>query len=280
MLELTRPVMQRTSGTGRLAANRTDRGVSIGEMFQEGAAKIRFPRRTDRTTMEAVLINTAGGLTGGDRLNWEVEAGEGANVTLTTQACEKIYRAGGGESRVSVRLRAGAGARIAWLPQETILFDGSRLMRDIDVDLAAGASLVMVEAAVFGRQARGETVRSVLFRDRWRIRCGEALVHGEDQRLEGDALDALAHAATGAGSSAFATLLVVGDEAGDRIGEARRLLAGFADVGSGVSAWPVSGTGKLLARLVARDSYALRKALVPLIGLLNCEAPVPRIWSM
>ncbi len=280
MLDLTRPAMQRTSGTGRLLAVRADRGVSISEMFQEGAAKIRFPRRTDRTAMEAVLINTAGGLTGGDRLNWEVEAGEGANVTLTTQACEKIYRAGDGESQVSVRLRADAGARIAWLPQETILFDSARLSRSVEVDLAAGASLMMVEAAVFGRQARGETVRSVLFRDRWRIRCGGALVHGEDQRLEGDALDALAHAATGAGSAAFATLLVVGGGAGDRVGEARRLLDGFPEVAAGVSAWPVGGTGKLLARLVARDSYALRKALVPLLKLLNMEAPVPRIWSM
>ena len=280
MLDLTRPAMQRTSGTGRLAADRTDRGVSIREMFQEGAAKIRFPRRTDPASMEAVLINTAGGLTGGDRRHWAVEAGEGANVTGTTQACEKIYRSAGGESKVSVSLRARAGARIAWMPQETILFDGSRLVRNTDVDLAADASLLMIEAAIFGRQARGETVRSILFRDRWRIRCGGTLVHGEDQRLEGDALDALAHAATGAGSSAFATVLLVGGAATDGVDAMRRMLDGHRDVASGVSAWTVPGTGKLLARLVARDSYVLRKALVPLLGLLNREAPVPRIWSM
>lgn len=280
MLDLTPPAMQRTSGSGRLAARRTERGTSIREMFQEGAAKIRFPRSTDPASMEAVLINTAGGLTGGDRLHWEVEAGEGANITLTTQACEKIYRSAGGESKVSVSLRVRAGGRIAWMPQETILFDGSRLVRNIDVDLAAGASLLMVEAAVFGRQARGEAVRSVLFRDRWRIRSAGTLVHGEDQRLEGDALDALAHAATGAGASALATVLLVGGAAMDGVDVLRRLLDDHRDVASGVSAWPVSGTGKLLARLVARDSYTLRKALVPLIGLLNCKAPVPRIWSM
>ena len=249
-------------------------------LFQEGAAKIRLPRKPGETGLEAVLINTAGGLTGGDALRWDVEAGEETELALTTQACEKVYRASEGTARADVRLDIGEGARVAWLPQETILFDGASLTRSLNVDMAASATLLAVEAAVFGRTARGETVRDLLFRDRWRIRAEGRLIHGEDQRIDGDALDILARSATAAGGSAVATVLLAGGQAVDRVDAARRLLGAFADVSSGVSAWKIAGTGKLLARLVARDDYALRKALVPLLTLLNGEAPVPKIWSL
>ena len=72
----------------------------IGRLYQEGAAKIRMPR-TSADPLEAVLINTAGGLTGGDRLDWAVDVGDGASATVTTQACEKVYRAASDGAEVS-----------------------------------------------------------------------------------------------------------------------------------------------------------------------------------
>ncbi|MCC0030663.1 MAG: urease accessory protein UreD [Brucellaceae bacterium] len=280
MADTPAAAMQRVRGEGRLAVRRRDGATVLRTLFQEGAAKIRLPRKPGEAGLEAVLINTAGGLTGGDALRWDVEAGEGTELSLTTQACEKVYRASEGTARADVRLDLGEGARVAWLPQETILFDGASLARTLEVDMAANATLLAVEAAIFGRTARGEIVRDLHFQDRWRIRCAGRLIHGEDQRIDGDALDILARSATAAGGSAVATVLLAGGQAVDRVDAARRLLGAFADVSSGVSAWKIAGTGKLLARLVARDDYALRKALVPLLTLLNGEAPVPKIWSL
>lgn len=272
--------MQRVRGCGRLGVGERGNATALRNLFQDGAAKIRLPRKPGEAGLEAVLINTAGGLTGGDVLHWEVEAGEGAELSLTTQACEKVYRASEGTARVDVRLELGADAHVAWLPQETILFDGASLTRSLDVEMAPGATLLAVEAAVFGRTARGEAVRDLFFRDRWRIRAGGRLIHGEDQRIDGDASDVLSHAATGGGGNAVATVLLAGPRAPLRLDAARRLLGALPEVSSGVSSWGIGGTGKLLARLVAMDDYALRKALVPLLTLLNGEAPVPKIWSL
>jgi len=252
-------------------------------MYQEGSAKVRIPRDAEGGGLEAVLINTSGGLTGGDRLHWEIGAGDGATLTLTTQACEKVYRSSQGDAQVSATLELGAGARVNWLPQETILFDGGRLERRLDVDLANGATLLALEAVILGRRARGETVREGLFRDRWRIRRDGVLIHAEESRFEGRFDAYLGKAASLDGNSAFASILLAGDGARDLLDGARKCIARH-DVAGGASGWNVGESGKLLARVAARDGYELRKALVPLLHLLNRSAQggsgLPRIWSI
>ena len=91
-------------------------------------------------------------------------------LTVTTAAAEKIYRSLGPDTSIDVKLDVGAGGALAWLPQETILFDQMRLARTIDVELARGASLLLAEAVVFGRSAMGEAVMSGSCFDRWRVR--------------------------------------------------------------------------------------------------------------
>jgi len=222
-----------------------------------------------------VLINTGGGLTGGDRLEWDVEAGPGAALVTTTQACEKVYRSSSGEARVTCRLRAGENGFLAWLPQETILYDASALSRTLEVDLAASARALIVEATIFGRTAMGERVRQARFRDRWRVRVDGRLVHAEDLAIEGGVDELLARAAIGNGAIAIATVLMV-----DRDAEAR--LPAVRDVigpGDGASAWSLGTSGKLLARLAATDGHGLRQKLIPLLRLLSGEAGLPRIWT-
>lgn len=265
---------QRVAARGELVVG-FDRGrTCLRRLHQRGAAKIRFPRLAD-ASLEAVLINTAGGLTGGDRLDWDVEAGPAASVTLTTQACEKIYRAQSGRAEVSVRLRAGPGSRLNWLPQETIVFDRSAFSRRLDVDLAQDASALLVEATIFGRTAMGESVQRCLFRDRWRVRCGGALVHAEDFAIGPHAAQALARRAVAGGGVATATVLMISPDAETRLDAARGVVGADGDA----SFWTVGATGKLLARLVAGDGYALRKRLVPLLELLNRQAALPKVWS-
>ncbi len=266
---------QRVSARAELSVLHLDGRTRLSRLYQEGAAKIRLPK-VGEDLLEAVLINTAGGLTGGDRLHWSVDVGKQASVSVTTQACEKVYRARNGGAEVSCAFSVGEGGRIAWLPQESIVFDHAAFSRRIEADLGPAAEALIVEATVFGRQAMGETVSRAMFSDRWRIRRNGRLVHAEDFAIGPDIADILSRSAVTGGAIAVATVLLLSDRATDRL-EAVREIAGEE---SGVSAWMVAGTGKLLARLFAMDSYSLRKRLMPLIELLNGQAGLPKVWSL
>lgn len=268
------PKFQRIQAVGRVSATVRSGESRLERLYQEGSAKIRLPRRSG-SPLEAILINTGGGLTGGDRLEWEVEAGAGATLVATTQACEKIYRTSEGEARVTCRLKVGSGGFLAWLPQETILFDGAALTRRLEIDLDRGARALIVEAAIFGRTAMGERVTQARFCDRWRLRVDGQLVHAEELALEGNVLELLQQSAGGKGAIAIASVLLAGDHAAGMLPDVQVLL-GPSD---GASAWSVGGAGKLLARLTATDGHALRQRLLPLMRLLSGEAGLPRIWS-
>lgn len=271
--------MQRVQAVGRLAVVSRDGRTRVQRLFQQGAAKIRMPV-TSGDPLEAILINTAGGMTGGDRLDWEFEVGPGAAAALTTQACEKAYRADSGVARIRTVARVAEGGHLAWLPQETILYDRSALERRLDVDLAPGATALIVESVIVGRRAMGETVASARFRDVWRIRAGGRLVHADTVAFEGDVAAQLSRAAVMEGATAIASVLLIAPDAEQRL-EAVRAIVGPR---GGASFWTLRGDrgetgGKLLARLVANDGYDLRQRLVPLLGLLNGQAGLPKVWS-
>lgn len=249
-------------------------------LYQDGSAKIRMPA-VEGDPLEAVLINTAGGLTGGDRLGWAIEVGAGASASITTQACEKVYRAAADRAETTVDLRVGPGGRIAWLPQETIVFDRAAFARTLDVELAGDAEALVLEATLFGRLAMGERTVQGGFHDRWRVRRDGALIHAEDFRVGPDIAATLQRPAATGGALAVATLLLVSPQA-ENLLEPARAIIGDPIVGGwgGASFWSVGGSGKLLARLCAGDGYHLRKWLVPLVELLNGQAGLPKLWSL
>jgi urease accessory protein len=264
------PLLQRARGRGRIAVRAEDGDTRLARLFQEGCGKIRLPRDAMACGLEAVLINLSGGLTGGDRMDWAAEAGPGARLTLTTQACEKVYRARDGVAGQRAALTLGADARLDWLPQETILFDGGALSRTLEADLAAGATLLAVEAVVLGRTAMDETVRTGSLHDRWRIRREGRLVFADDLRLDGPIWELAAAPPVLGGGRAFASLLLVSDDA-ERFLPAVRAALGAC---GGASAFD----GKLFARLAAPDGFALRQALLPALEALRAGAPLPRVW--
>ncbi|MBB5572688.1 MULTISPECIES: urease accessory protein UreD [Rhizobium] len=266
----TRP--QRARGRGHLAAKALDGRTRLAELFQDGAAKIRLPDTFDNS-MEAVIINTAGGLTGGDRMDWSIVAGPGTRIDATTQACEKIYKASAGTAEVVTSIKVGAGARVDWLPQETILFDRASLSRKLAVDLDETAEFLAVEAILLGRKAMGEAMAQGLFRDRWRIRRAGRLIHAEELRLDGDVAALTAERAVLSGQVAFATLLYAGPLAETYLAKVRPLVEGHM---GGVSQW----RDKLVVRLAAPDGFALRKILIPVISALRNAAPVPKVWNL
>ncbi len=276
MAEATAIAPQRAWGKGRLVAKPFAGRTRLSEFYQEGCAKIRLPDTFD-ATMEAVLINSSGGLTGGDHMEWEFSAGEGTHLTLTTQACEKVYKASAGTAAVKAKISVGAGATVHWLPQETILFDRASLSRRLDVDIADGGEFLAVEAILLGRKAMGEVMRTGLFQDCWRIRKGGLLLHAENLRLNDDIAALTREAATLGGNVAFATLFYSGMNCEQQVESLRALIGGSH---GGISHYHVAGQDKLIARLVAADGFALRKILIPVISHLRKGASVPKVWNL
>ena len=256
----------RARGAIVLAVATTDGVTRRTRVHESGSLRVRFPNTHDG--LEAVIVNTGGGMTGGDDFAVEIDVAAEARLVAGTAAAEKIERSTGPDTAMNVRLSVGANARLAWLPQETILFDRARLKRRIDVDLAEGASLIMAEAVLFGRAAMGEAMREGSWADTWRLRRGGRLVFAENVRLDGDMTARLARPASANGGIALATVLIA--PASETALEAVRALdfAGEA----GISAW----NGIAVARLVARDGAALRRDLVTILAALGqC---VPRLW--
>lgn len=265
--------LQRTEGRAEVAVRRDGAAIRLDRLFQQGSAKAILPR-VHTPVPEAVLVNTAGGLTGGDRVDWRLATGPGAALVATTQAAERIYRSSGGAARVRTRLELAPGAVLDWLPQETILFDGSRLDRRIEIDMAADARLLAVESLVLGRTAMGETLTTGALSDQWRLRRAGRLVHAEALHAEGDLAAATRGAATLGGGRALATLVLAAPGAADRRDSVRQVLENQADVASGVSSKP----DMLLIRLLGPDARALRATLIPLLMQLR-GAALPRVWS-
>lgn len=257
------PAPPRSHGRAEIARD----GGRLTRLYQGGCARLLMPRGG---APEAVFVNTAGGLTGGDRIALSARLGEGEALTLTTQAAERIYRAAGDRAEVRNELTLGQGARLDWLPQETILFEGAALVRRLDARLAPGARLLAVESLVFGRAAHGETIRRLHLRDHWRIWRGDRLIHAESLRLDGMP----GGPATLRGVRATATLVLAAPDAEHGRDAARAVLAGCG-IPAGISALP----GLLVGRMAAASGAALRAALIPLIRHLRGGEP-PRVWQL
>ena len=215
-LEPPEPSLQRARGRAEVAVAQRGGRTRLARLFQEGSAKAILPR-VHGPAPEAVLINTAGGVTGGDRLAWRLEAGAGAALVGTTQAAERVYRSLAGAAQIETQLVAGPGASLEWLPQETILFEAGRLDRRLDAAIAADAALSLLETVVLGRAAMGERVAGGAISDQWRIRRNGRLVHAEALRAEGDLGRATGGPATLAGARAFATFVHVAPGAEARL---------------------------------------------------------------
>ncbi|SCW92772.1 urease accessory protein UreD [Ancylobacter rudongensis] len=282
----TIPVERRGQGRLLVEARALDGRTVRGRIEEEGFARVRFPRSGRRgRALEAVMINTGGGLAGGDAAQSCLHAGRDAQLVVTTQAAEKIYRSDGATSHIAVELTAEAGASLHWLPQATIVFDGARVERSIVAEVAPDARLLLVEPVILGRTARGERLSYGRLHDRWRIRRGGRLVYADGLQLDGDIAATLDRRATAGGWAAFATLLLVSPDAESRLEVVRHALGlgeseqdGMArelpdGLDAGASAWD----GMLSVRLLARDGAPLETAIRRAIAALGV-GEVPRIW--
>ncbi len=267
------PRRQRSQGTVRLAVSRMGAATGVADAAEDGALRVRMPR-VPGPAVEAVFVNTAGGVCSGDQFRIAVEAGAGAQVTLATPAAEKIYRSDGSTAHIDVALSVGAGADLHWLPQETLLFDQARLVRRFAVDLDPQARFLAFEALAFGRVARGEVMASGHLEDHWHVRRGGGLIYADALRLSGPIAQLLQRPAIAAGNRALATLLYVAPDAETRLDEARGLMEGNRSE-CGASAW----NGLLAARWLAPDIETLRRDAVAFLTAFR-GAPMPRVWAL
>jgi urease accessory protein len=260
----------RAQGSVRFDVHQVEGVTRRRQLHESGSLRVRFPS-PEAEGLSAVFVNTAGGIAGGDRFDIDIAIGAGASLAATTAAAEKVYRAQGPAAEVNIALKAAAGARLSWLPQETILFDRARVSRRIDIDLAEGASLLLCEIVVFGRAAMGERMLHGEFVDRWRLRRGGRLSLAETVRLDGDIGAKLTRPAVANGSVAIGTALIVpGDQAlVERIGEVSNSFGGEV----GISSW----NGFAMARFCAQDAALLRADMMAVLGRASASA-LPRMW--
>ncbi len=247
-------------------------GVSrLVDLHERGGYRAKFPAHG--ASVDAVSINTGGGLVGGDHVSFALTVGDNAAMSFVTQSAERVYRALSDAVRTTVKLSVGSKASLDWLPQETILFDGARLARTIDADVAADAALLLCEAVVFGREAMGETIINGSFRDRWTIRRGGVPVYAEAITVEDGIHAKLQSRAVAAGARAAATVVLLAPDAEDRRDAAREALSD--PIGrAAISAW----NGMLVARFLAPNAAILRKDLARLLTHLT-RKPMPRVWN-
>jgi urease accessory protein len=235
-------------------------------LHESGSLRVRLPS-PEAEGLSAVFINTAGGIAGGDHFEIDITAREGSRIAVTTAAAEKVYRAEGPAAEFNIVLKAAAGSHLSWLPQETILFDGARLSRRIDIDLVESASLLLCEIVVFGRTAMGERMLHGELVDRWRLRRGGRLVFAETMRLDGNIGEKLSKTAVANGGVAIGTALIVpGDEA---LVERVRELSDTFEGEVGISTW----NGFAMARFCAQDAAGLRADMIAVLRATGSVLP-------
>jgi len=238
-----------------------------------------LPRIGDGAMKEAVIINSSGGIAGGDRLDIEVIALDGASVAVTSQAGEKIYRALDRPARIATRLTAHKAAKLAWLPQETIVFDRARIRRQTEIDVRSGAELIALEWLVLGRTAHGEKVVSGHIADTWRVRRDGRLIWADGFYVADGGFTQLHRKALLSNCQAIGTLIYFGPALEARLRVLRDIALSLECLCA------VTSVGALIiVRLAAVAGVALKRGLRSLLEKFGQELGsgpfrVPKMWS-
>ncbi len=224
--ERPRPRLQRGDGTVEITFSAVTGVSRLKHLYQKDPCRALFPETLTDDLATAVIATTSGGITGGDRLRVNLSVQEGAAVVATTQAAEKVYRSLGDNCTVDIRVAGDSGTWLEWIPQETILFNQSRLRRSTTIEAKPGTMIMAGDLLVFGRLAHGEIFKSGYLRDSWKVMCNGRLVWTDALRLDGNVTSVMTDTAGFAGMVSVATFIYVADDACGHLEVARDLLAG------------------------------------------------------
>jgi urease accessory protein len=266
---------QRAVGELRVALRRRGAATVLDNLRQAGCLKARFPHGDDDNWLDVAMLNTSGGVAGGDRLDIGLALQAGARATFAAQAAERFYRAlpGTAPARLRTEIVVADGAAAEWLPQETILFDRCKLDRVLDVRLSGDARFLGLEMLVFGRAAMGETVDQAELSDSIRVHRDGKPILWDAIRLHGDVGRILARPAVAQGARAVATLVMVAPDVATLLEPVRAALA-EAPAETGASCWD----GMLVVRALAESGAGLRQAMIMALHVLRDARALPRVW--
>jgi len=133
----------------------------------------------------SVILHTAGGIVGGDRLVQMIELEAHSQVLLTTAAATKVYRSEGERSQQIITIKLGENAYLEWFPQETVIFNEAIYQQDLRVELGKNAVFCGWEITRLGRTARGEQFLTGDWRSRIEIWQADRPLWIDRQGLQG-----------------------------------------------------------------------------------------------
>ena len=226
----------------------------------------------------SVILHTAGGMVGGDRLSYDIHLQPQSHALITTPAASKLYRSNGLEVQQTLTMQVETGACLEWFPLETIVFDGAKYRQDLRVELAENAHWVGWEMTRFGRSARGEKYVKGEWRSHTEIwRNGKPL--WIDRQQLSPSLEQWESSHGLAGNPVVASFVWIGQTFDTEIVQKARQCYAFADGEMGVTRLPLG----LLCRYRGTKSQVARKWFVSVWNLLRLEvlkrpASVPRVW--
>jgi urease accessory protein len=270
--------LQRAKGSGRIVLTGSAKGTRITDIFERSPIRIMFPRAAGDAVEEAVLINTAGGIAGGDQLETGVTALANASIAVTSQAAEKVYRALTEPARISTKLKACEAAKLAWLPQETIVFNRGRLSRMTEIELASGAELLALEWLVLGRAAHGEAMVGGHISDSWRVKNDDRLIWADSFLATDETFPHLHRKALLSNCKAVGTLIYFGPYLDARLEFLRDVAPSL-----GCHCAATSVGGLMIVRFAAEASSDLGPALRSFLQQFSRELGpgpfrVPKMW--
>jgi urease accessory protein len=276
---LTEPELQRATGAGHVALRGFENGNRIVELFQSNPVRIMFPLGTSGSIEEAVFVNTGGGIAGGDQLEYAVTALDDASIAVTSQTAEKVYRALNVPARIRTKLKICATAKLGWLPQETILFDRSRIHRQMEIELTSGSEILALEWLVLGRAAHGEKVTEGQIVDSWRVKKDDRLIWADTFRAQEETFTRLHQRALLSNLRAFGTLVYFGPDLDTRLEFVR-------DVASSLqcSCAATIVNGLMIVRIGAAMALDLKLSLCSFLPQFARQTStgafsVPKMWS-
>lgn len=270
------PLHRWADGAAEMSFAHTDGETRLKHLYQSDPCRVLFPRQADGGPKEAVIVTTSGGIVGGDRLRFDIDAASGSVASVTTQAAEKVYRSTGAASEIDVSVRVRDGALVEWMPQETILFDGARLRRHTRIDVEGSGRILAGEIVTFGRRARRETFTHGLLHDGWRLSLDDTLVWADALHLSADIGDGIANPHAFNKAASVATAVYYAPDAAGFLDLARELVgAGGATCVDGI----------LIARFIHADAAMLRAEFTHFWkqfrqAALGLPASLPRVWEV
>lgn len=133
-----------------------------------------------------VLVHPPGGIVGGDTLHVEANLRAGAHALITTPSATRFYRSAGEAAQQSVRVQVDDGARLEWLPLETICHSAALAENQLRFEITPGGEMMGWDVVALGLPAGGEAFEAGHYAQRIELPgvwLERATIRGDDHRL-------------------------------------------------------------------------------------------------